>query len=236
MASEINTRQPLAAVLQALCQAAVRSLDGVDHVGISVVHRSGRIETLASTGPLVSKLDQLQYDLNEGPCVDAMRHEGMIIMNHTDTEQRWPRYMQGARELGLGSQMGLRLYAESQTVGGLNLYSAHDGGIDPDVVYVAELFATHAALALGKSRHEDDLQMATRSQRVVGQAVGLLMERCELDSDRAFSYLVRLSNTTNTKVRVIAEELVRMHDEANGLPMSRSGPNPTPSLQEDFRP
>ncbi len=104
-------------------------------------------------------------------------------MNRGDNVQRWPRYFSRARDLGLRSQMGLRLYAERETVGGLNLYATRDVNIDAEVVHVAQLFADHAALALGKARHEDDLRAATMSQRAIGQAVGLVMARYDLSSD-----------------------------------------------------
>ena len=38
------------------------------------------------------------------------------------------------------------------------------------------------------------------------------MERYDLDEDRAFSFLVRASSTSNIKVRDIAQELVKQHN------------------------
>ena len=48
-------------------RAAQRSVPGFDHVGISITHRDGKIETLAATDPMVLRLDELQYELGEGP-------------------------------------------------------------------------------------------------------------------------------------------------------------------------
>jgi AmiR/NasT family two-component response regulator len=42
----------------------------------------------------------------------------------------------------------------------------------------------------------------------IGQAVGILMERYDLDADRAFSVLVRMSSTENRKLLDTAGELV----------------------------
>lgn len=52
--------------------------------------------------------------------------------------------------------------------------------------------------------------LATRN--VIGQAVGIVMERYKVDSDRAFAFLVRLSQTRNTKLRTVATALV---DQSN---------------------
>ena len=47
---------------------AQRSLDGIDHVGITITHRDGRAGTRAATDQLVRELDKLQYDSGGGPC------------------------------------------------------------------------------------------------------------------------------------------------------------------------
>ncbi|WP_270889592.1 hypothetical protein [Pedococcus sp. 5OH_020] len=67
VAHDINDRRELPEVLRNLAEGARQALDGVDHVGISITHRDGRVETLAATDPLAAKFDQLQNDLDEGP-------------------------------------------------------------------------------------------------------------------------------------------------------------------------
>jgi hypothetical protein len=55
-----------------------RNLPGFEHVGISTVDRDGRIQTRAATDDLVNRLDDLQYGLDEGPCVDPL-HEPDVV-------------------------------------------------------------------------------------------------------------------------------------------------------------
>ena len=51
------------------------SSDGCDLVGISVVHRGG-IDTPAASDEPLRRVDELQFELKEGPCYDALRtHE-----------------------------------------------------------------------------------------------------------------------------------------------------------------
>ena len=136
-AREINTRRPLEEVLGNLVNMAQRSLPGVDHVGISVVHPDGGIDTVAATDDLVLKFDRIQYELDEGPCLAAIREEQIVVINHADHEPRWPRFTEQAVGLGLRSQMGLRLYADDKTVGGMNLYATSSEQIDPEVIQIA---------------------------------------------------------------------------------------------------
>ncbi|WP_375424397.1 ANTAR domain-containing protein [uncultured Friedmanniella sp.] len=56
---------------------------------------------------------------------------------------------------------------------------------------------------------------ALRSRMVIGQAVGILMQRDGLDSDAAFAWLVDTSQRTNTKLREVARQLVDRLDGTN---------------------
>src|SRR3712207_7591011 len=49
---------------------ATELIDGCDYAGISFVRRKAPIETPAATDPLVLRGDELQYSLQEGPCLD----------------------------------------------------------------------------------------------------------------------------------------------------------------------
>lgn len=206
-AQAINSHRSLDDTLDAIVRAAQQTVPGFEHVGISITHSNGTIETRAGTGQLVWEVDELQYKLAEGPCYDAIRHGGVTVMDDVDKEDRWPRYVDEVRQLGLHAQMGLQLYTEDGTLGGLNFYSWAPG-IDPDAIQLAELFAAHAAIALGRARHEHQLNESVASRQAIGTAVGIIMERYRIPEDRAFQFLVRASSTSNIKLRAIAQEIV----------------------------
>lgn len=207
-AREINSPRDLDTILDTIVHVAQRSLPGIDHVGISLGHKTGKIETKAGTDPLVWTLDEFQYDLGEGPCVHAITTEPVVWVNNLRHEQRWPRWTPHAVEAGVRAQLGIRLFLDDKTLGGLNCYSTEIDVIPPEVEHTAELFATHAALALGHARRAEELSTALASRRVIGQAVGIVMERYGLDEDRAFDYLIRVSQHGNVKLRDVAQELV----------------------------
>jgi GAF domain-containing protein len=207
-ARDINAPRDLESTLDAIVRVAARSLPGIDHAGISIAHRGGQIETKAGTDPLVWDLDALQQALGEGPSVHAVASQQLTVVDDLRNKQRWPRYVAGALEHGLKAQLGIRLHVEDETLGSLNLYSTEKATIHPEVVHSAELFATHAALALCRARREEELTAALHSGRVIGMALGLVMERFSLDHERAFDYLTRISQQSNTKLRDIAQEMV----------------------------
>lgn len=212
-ARAISTPSSLGETLDAIVATVVLSLPEFSHAGISTTHRDGRIETMAGTDQLVWELDSLQYSMDQGPCVDAARSENVVTVEHARHDQRWPDYMPRAVERGLRAQLGLRLYDDRGTIGTLNLYSTDSETIDPDSLQLATLFADHAAIALGHALTEDQLHQAMTWRKTIGQALGIVSERYQITEDRAFDFLVRASQSSNVKLRLVAEEIVATTNE-----------------------
>jgi GAF domain-containing protein len=209
----MNAPSTLDETLDAITQAALNTVPGFSHVGISITHRDGVIETKSATDQLVWELDSVQYSLREGPCYDSITGGGITVVQEARHDQRWPRYMPEAVKRGLRAQLAVGLYSDGDSLGGLNLYSTDSDQVAGDAIGIAELFASQAAIALGRSRQEFQLNQALESRKLIGEAMGLVMQRYELDEDRAFQFLVRASSTGNVKLRDLAVELVRAANE-----------------------
>ena len=204
----INHSRTFQDTLDAIVHATSTSLPEFAHVSISVRNGGGTFETSAGTDQLAWELDGVQYDLGEGPCVEAIEDEPVVVVQHLRHEQRWPRYVQEAMARGILSQVAVRLFTDSKHIAGLNLYSTERDEVSACSAETARLFATHAAIILGHAQAEEQLNQALQSRKVIGQAVGILMERYRIDADRGFQFLVRASSTSNLKLRDVAEEVV----------------------------
>lgn len=210
----LHHRRTLEETLHVIVSAAQASIPGFDHVGISTLARGGRLETRAATSDLVEVLDAAQDEMGEGPCLSALADDAVVAAPHLRHDQRWPQYVPVAVRQGLRSQLGLRLYVgEDGALGSLNFYSTSSEDISEEAKATAELFAAHAAIALSHAQERETLNQALRSRKVIGQALGILMERYEMDEDRAFAFLVRASSHGHIKLRDIAQQVV---DERNG--------------------
>ena len=95
---------------------------------------------------------------------------------------------------------------------GSTCYSTESDDIDDATIDLAELFGVHAGIALGHARKKEQLNEALTSRQMIGQAIGIVMVRYEIDADRAFQFLVRASTTSNLKLRDIAQELIDNHN------------------------
>ena len=48
---------------------------------------------------------------------------------------------------------------------------------------------------------------ALASRKTIGQAIGLIMQRYQIDEDRALQFLIRASSTGNLRLRMVADEV-----------------------------
>jgi hypothetical protein len=193
--------------LSRITAAAVEVLPQVDYSSITIKHADGRLETAAPTDDQLWDLDLAQYKFHEGPCYEAAVDTVHILAPDLATDQRFPRYGAVAVAAGIGAQAGIRLFDAPKSAGALNLYSEEVGAFE-DLSSLSLLFAHQSAMAIGYAQEVHNLQEAVRTRGVIGQAVGVLMERYKLTDQRAFAFLTRLSQDSNVKLRVIAEKVV----------------------------
>jgi hypothetical protein len=200
--------------VQRVVDMAVETVHGCHYAGVSLRHGNGRVDTPACTDDLVASADALQYELGEGPCLDAIRADDLYVVQDLADDDRWPRWGPQAAELGFRSIVSVRLSTAREVVGALNLYSRDVGVFDDDAVQVAYVYAVHAANALWANHEVEGLRTAMRSRHLIGMAQGVLMERHGLTEESSFEVLRRYSQIHNIKLREVAVQLLAKLDVA----------------------
>lgn len=195
--------------------AAVEVLPDVRWSSLTIKHSDGRLETVAPTHDILREVDAAQYELQEGPCYEAAVDTVHVVSPHLAADDRFPRYAPVALQAGIRAQAGIRLFDAPGSNGALNLYSDKVGAFD-DLGMLADLFAHQSAVALDYARRIDQLEEAVASRQLIGQAVGMVMERFQVDDARAFGFLTRLSNQENVKLRLVAERLLATPRDTSG--------------------
>ena len=187
---------------------AVDMMPGCSAAGISQVTRTG-IRTPAATDDAVRAGDQMQYELDEGPCIDAIREHELVLSGDVEVDPRWPRWGPAvASTLGVRSMMCFRLYTSETKHGAINLYSEAREAFSAADEPMLAMFAGVAAAAMTSAETQDQLTSAIATRMVIGQAQGILMERFKISPANAFAVMSRLSQDTNTKLVAVAEEIV----------------------------
>jgi GAF domain-containing protein len=214
MAGGLLKDQTLDTVLSTVVTLAHETLPQIDGVGVTLM-RDGRPVTAVGSSDFVDDIDRLQYDANEGPCLQAIADGTAVESPALDEERRWPSFAARARENGVASAYSMPLTVRELPLGALNIYSRQKNGMDSQGRTLARMFAEHAAILLATAQAyldaeqlTDQLREALKSREVIGEAKGILMEREGVSSDEAFDMLRRISQHSNVKLREVAQELV----------------------------
>jgi GAF domain-containing protein len=207
LARELQADDTNEALLRHIARAAVTEVPGAQQAGITLI-TGRRIQTPAVTGDLVERIDRVQYETDEGPCLDAARHHQTVRCDDLQAETRWPRFARQAAELGVLSMLSFQLFVQDETFGALNIYADRTAAFGPDSESIGMLLAAHAALALESGRTEAGLLTALDSRDLIGQAKGILIERYKITGVQAFGLLVASSQAVNRKLRDVAHHLV----------------------------
>lgn len=195
--------------IERVCEYALQTV-GCDYAGVIVLHKkNSTIETITATDPIIEKLDQIQMDAGEGPDIEVLTDRVSLIVSDTKLERRWPHWAELVASYGIRSLLNVRIHTTNEVLGTLNLYSRRPDNFDTDDQAVAYVIARHAAVAIATARTEENLERAIDARKVIGQAQGILMERFDLDADKAFQVLVRYSQHSNIKLRDIAQTLAQ---------------------------
>lgn len=186
-----------------------KAVDGTD-AGIFLLHAKGNLETAVPTSPEVAKAHELQIELKEGPCLQVINdhHVDAYVVGDTASDHRFPQWGPAAAALGFHSVISVVLNTTQKRFGSLNVYSSEPHAFSRDDLAVIEVFSQRAARAMAVAEDSAGLTTALDTRKLIGQAQGILMERLDIDADRAFVYLVRQSQTRQVKLRAIAEWIV----------------------------
>jgi GAF domain-containing protein len=222
LAMNFEDEGDLQATLAAIVRAAVGTVPGAEDASISMVRERRHVTTTASTSDLPRRNDQAQYETGEGPCLDTLYERHTVHVPDMASEVRWPAFSARAFALGVGSMLSVQLYVKGDDLGALNLLNPRPHAFDDDSEHIALLFASHAAIAIIGARKEEQLRDALSRRDVIGQAMGILMERYRMTAQQAFSVLIRVSQNSNRKLFLLAEEIVETRD----LPASAQPPEP----------
>lgn len=224
LAERLMVAPTVSAVLRHVVHAARAVVPGADLVSVTMRDPSDGFRTPVETDVLATRLDELQYRFDEGPCVAATRKGGLGLVHEPLLAEagQFPKWAPAALERGVGGVLAVGLFpqGEAPRMGALNLYSLVPGALDAKDRDLALVLAAHASTALAATQaceaadlEAAQLREALRSRDVIGQAKGILMERRGITAQEAFAVLRRTSQDLNVKLAQIAETIATRRGE-----------------------
>jgi GAF domain-containing protein len=207
LARDLQQEQDTEVILKIIVHAALELIPHVSEASISLVTGRRTIESRAASGELPVKIDALQSEMGQGPCLEAAYDERVVRVPDLANDKRWPGFAQAAYNLGARSMLSIQLFVEGDKLGALNLYGQDVNVFDDESEQIALLVAAHAAIAFSDAKEIAQLTQALDTRDLIGQAKGILMERFKITPQQAFLVLTKASSESNMKLREVAEHL-----------------------------
>jgi GAF domain-containing protein len=214
LAALLLSTESFTELVQEVAELAVRTIDSAWTCGITL-SQQGRVFTVAAADELANQLDEQQYELDSGPCLQALASGEVVDAPDLGIESRWEGYPMIAMGYGIRGVHSVPLIVAGKPVGVLNLYARIPGAFSALDRQQAALLAGQAAIAVTAAlRHYDEvtlsdhLRIALSSRSVIDQAIGIVMVQQRGTPERAFAALRTMSQRRNIKLRVVAAELV----------------------------
>lgn len=198
-----------------IAQLAARTVPAAATCAITL-SVADRALTVATADPLGRLLDEQQYDIDEGPCLEAIRTRVIVTAGDLATDTRWDGYPARALAHGIASVYSSPLLVGEQCLGALNVYARTPYAFTAqDVETIAALSRLTTAGFAGALRGSQDLTLADHlmtalnSRQVIDHAIGIIIGQQHCTPEQAFAALRTESQTRNVRLRDVAGELVR---------------------------
>jgi GAF domain-containing protein len=190
-------------------QAAVPN---ADHVALTMIRGSNPPETCARTDEVADQVDAIQYDVGNGPCLEAIRENDITRSNDLEHDDQWPGFAERTvAETPVRSMAGVRLVIDGPNRAALNFYADRPHAFSDLDLGVAAILSSFASLAMQRQlaeRKVDNLEIALESSRQIGAAMGVLMARKLMTEEQAFQQLRDASQHLHRKLRDVARDVL----------------------------
>lgn len=216
--------------LERLCFALTRALPATG-VGVSLLTDDNRGGGTIAASSLASRaLEELQFTLGEGPCIDAYTSRRPVLEPDLASHgmRRWPGYAPAAHGHGIQAVFAFPLQVGAARAGALDVYRNECGSLTTDGLAQALTFAEVAMGLLvdgqegaqdGKTTPDLDEVMAYRLE--VYQAQGMVMVDLGVGIDEAMARLRGHAYAQGRYISDVARDIV-----AGKLTLSRDAKRP----------
>ena len=180
-----------------LCDVCAE-LTSMDGAGIMLIADDISRGSLCTTGAVSELVEELQFTLGEGPCLDAHRSGHPILEPDLAASRsgRWIAFAPPAIEAGVRAIFGYPIRVGAAKIGALNLYRSRPGALTAeqhaDALVLADVAAEYILLLQANAPPGElalELEAGARFHYVVHQASGMVSAQLGTTVDHA---LVRL--------------------------------------------
>ena len=193
-----------------LCRGCVKIV-GVDGAGIMLMSGDVPRGSLCTTNAVSHRIEELQYTLGEGPCVDAYQQDQVVTQPDLagPLTPRWFAFTPPALEAGVRAVFGFPIRSGTVRLGALNLYRDWPGpltdGQHADALVLADVAARwvlEAQAGAPPGTVAEELEAGADFHFAVHNAAGIVSVRQQISVTEA---LIRLRAYAFSHDRLLAE-------------------------------
>jgi GAF domain-containing protein len=135
--------------LRRICGAAALALSA-SGTGVSVMTSAGTWGFAVASDASCQHLEELQFTLGEGPCIDAIAtNRPVLVADVSDgASGRWPMYTAAVQDYGVRSVFAFPLRTGSESLGVLDVFRTRSGRMTQDDVAQSLTFAEIARITM----------------------------------------------------------------------------------------
>jgi hypothetical protein len=203
----------------ALCTPFLNGLP-ISGLSITVITRAGAQSTVSTSDLIAARLEELQFQLGEGPTPDVIRTGVPVLtedLRANAVQELWPVFAIEAVASGAQALFSFPLLVESATIGVVSLYSLilrppwSNTLMEAAIDLVAAAATPAADLATRSAGREQGMagSRQTEMRREVHQAAGMLMVQLDCSITEAMTRLRAHAYLHDRPIDAIAREIIR---------------------------
>jgi len=131
--------------LRRVCRQGVTTLPATG-AGLSVMGKDKQFSMLTATDPTSERLEELQFVLGEGPCVEAGLTRRPVLVPDLDADgvSRWPAYASAVLQAGIGAVFAFPLQVGATQLGVMDFFRSSRGPLSSSELTCAYALADEA--------------------------------------------------------------------------------------------
>ena len=168
-------------------------------------------ETVSASDPVAERLDELQFDLGEGPCWDALASGSPVLhpVLGADARAIWPAFGAAIAGEGLGGLFAFPLGVGPFRLGAIDLYCLEPCTLSVRQVGHGSALAQAVSRAVLRRALEPVLHQGPYSRRALHQATGMVLVQLDVPVDDARLVIQAHAFATGRDVLEVAQDVVR---------------------------
>jgi hypothetical protein len=192
-------------------------ITGMDGAGVMLMAGEIPRGSLCTSNTVSHLIEELQYTLGEGPCVDAYRQDKVVTEPDLadPVTRRWPAFTPPTLQAGVRAIFGFPLRVGSVRLGALNLYRDRSGPLSGDqhadalvVADVAARWVLEAQAGAPLDTVADELEAGADFHFVVHNAAGIVSVQRQVSVTEALIRLRAYAFTSDRLLTDVAEDVV----------------------------